>query len=80
MTLTIRLADDQTAILAAKAREQGVSAEEYARRVLEQELVPTVFQQGLGLFGSTADAALLDEVVSIAYEERRHPTRKAPAL
>ena len=31
----------------------------------------TVFEQGLGLFGSPEDAALLDEVVAIAYEERR---------
>jgi hypothetical protein len=33
----------------------------------------TVFVQGLGLFGSPEDAALLDEVVAIAYEERRRP-------
>jgi hypothetical protein len=33
-----------------------------------------VFEQGLGLFGSPEDAALLDEVVSIAYEERRRPS------
>jgi hypothetical protein len=31
----------------------------------------TVFEQGLGLFGSPDDAALIDEVVHIAYEERR---------
>jgi hypothetical protein len=31
----------------------------------------TVFEQGLGLFGSHDDATLLDEVVSIAYEERK---------
>jgi hypothetical protein len=31
----------------------------------------TVFEQGLGLFGSPEDAAMLDEVVAIAYEERR---------
>ena len=31
----------------------------------------TVFEQGLGLFGSAEDAALLDEVVQMAYEERR---------
>ncbi len=31
----------------------------------------TVFEQGLGLFGSPSDAALIDEVVRIAYEERR---------
>jgi hypothetical protein len=34
----------------------------------------SVFEQGLGLFGSPADAALLDEVVHIAYEERRRPS------
>lgn len=34
---------------------------------------PSVFEQGLGLFGSPEDAALLDQVVAIAYEERRRP-------
>ena len=34
-----------------------------------------VFEQGLGLFGSPADAALIDEVVDIAYKERRRPGR-----
>lgn len=33
----------------------------------------TVAEQGLGLFGSPEDAALLDEVVQLAYEERRRP-------
>ena len=40
----------------------------------------TVFEQGLGLFGSPEDAALLDEVVELAYEERRRPSRPSPAL
>jgi len=40
MTLTIQLPDDQTAALAAKARAQGLSAEEYARLVLEHDLAP----------------------------------------
>ena len=35
----------------------------------------TVFEQGLGLFSSPEDAALLDELVSIAYEERHWPTK-----
>lgn len=39
-----------------------------------------VFEQGLGLFGSPEDAALMDEVVSIAYEERRRPSKREPAL
>ena len=38
-----------------------------------------VFEKGLGLFGSPEDAALLDEIISIAYEERRRPIRPVPA-
>lgn len=37
------------------------------------EVSPAVFEQGLGLFGNPEDAALLDEVVQLAYEERRLP-------
>jgi hypothetical protein len=77
---TIDLPDEQTAVLAAKARARGLTAEEYARRVLQQELAPSVYEQGLGLFGSPEDSALLDEVVSIAYEERRRPGRPVPPL
>jgi hypothetical protein len=40
----------------------------------------TVFEQGLGLFGSPDDAALIDEVVHIAYEERRRSARPLPTL
>ena len=40
----------------------------------------TVFEQGLGLFGSPDDAALIDEVVHIAYEERRRPSRSSASL
>jgi hypothetical protein len=40
----------------------------------------TVFEQGLGLFGSPDDAALIDEVVHIAYEERRRPPRSSAVL
>jgi len=80
MTLIIDLPDEQTAILTAKARASGLSAEEYARQVLQEELMPSVFEQGLGLFGSPEDAALLDEVVAIAYEERRRPSKPAPPL
>ncbi len=34
-----------------------------------------VLEQGLGLFGSPEDVALLDEVVATAYEERRRPAK-----
>ncbi len=40
-----------------------------------REPVPTVFEQGLGLFGSPEDAALINDVVSLAYAERRRPSR-----
>jgi hypothetical protein len=38
MTLTIDLTDEEVKALAARAREQGVSAEQYARQVLEHDL------------------------------------------
>ena len=38
MTLKIDLPDEKTAALAAKASTQGLSAEQYARRVLEHDL------------------------------------------
>lgn len=72
--------------LAAYAAAQGVSVDAYLEALVEKELPgpvaasATVFEQGLGLFGSPENAALLDEVVSLAYEERRHPTRPTDAL
>ena len=39
----------------------------------------SVFERGLGLFSSPEDAALLDEVVSIAYEERHRPSKQEPS-
>jgi plasmid stability protein len=40
MTLTIDLPDEQTLVLKAKAKAQGVSTEQYARQVIEQDLAP----------------------------------------
>jgi hypothetical protein len=45
MTLTINLRDEQTAPLTAKARAQSISTEEYARPVLEHDLVPEWLQE-----------------------------------
>ena len=42
--LTIELPDDQKAALAAKAQAQGLSAEEYARKVLQHDLAPDWLQ------------------------------------
>jgi plasmid stability protein len=38
MSLTIDLPEEQQAVLAARAREHGISAEEYARQVLAHDL------------------------------------------
>ncbi|PWT99413.1 MAG: hypothetical protein C5B51_27165 [Terriglobia bacterium] len=38
MTLRIDLPEEKTAALAAKARQRGLSAEQYARQVLEHDL------------------------------------------
>jgi hypothetical protein len=38
MTLTIDLPDEETSALAARARVQGLSAEQYVRRVLQHDL------------------------------------------
>ena len=38
LTMQIELADEQAATLKAKARALGVSAEDYARRLLEDDL------------------------------------------
>jgi hypothetical protein len=37
-------------------------------------------EQGLRLFSSPEDAALLDEIVSLAYAERRRPSQRKPSL
>lgn len=40
MSLTINLPDETTAALTAKARARGLSAEEYARQLVERDLAP----------------------------------------
>ena len=68
------------------AQQEHITHDEAVLRLIETGLsvrkaVPkTVFEQGLGLFGSAEDATLLDEVVSIAYEERRRPSKTVPTL
>ncbi|HEY6253211.1 MAG TPA: hypothetical protein VI685_24920 [Candidatus Angelobacter sp.] len=63
------------------AQEEQISHDEAVLRLIETGLSvrrptsKTVFEEGLGLFGSPEDGSLLDEVVSIAYEERRRPSK-----
>ena len=75
MTLIINLPDAQTAALAAKARAQGLSAEEYARQVLEHDLVPEWLQKAWessnqsGLGQLTVDE--IDAEIAAARKARR---------
>jgi plasmid stability protein len=63
MTLTINLPDEQTAVLAAKASAQGLSTEEYARQVLEHDLVPEWLQKSWESSGQAGlDQLSMDEI------------------
>jgi hypothetical protein len=42
---------------------------------LPQTQVMSVAEQGLGMFSSPEDAKLLDEVVEMAYAERKRPAQ-----
>ena len=85
MTVTLDLPPNVEEAYVAEARAKGVPLADLVCEVLiaRQPALPvneTVFQQGLGLFSSPEDTALLDEVVAIAYEERRHPTSPSVVL
>jgi hypothetical protein len=77
MTLTIELPEEQTAALAAKARVLGVSAEQYARQVLEHDLVPEWLQESwvssrkAGLDGISMHE--IDDEIAAARKTRREP-------
>ena len=80
MTLTLNLPPQIEQAYLAEAQARGISPDDVMREVLIAGHPKTVFEQGLGLFGSCEDAALLDEVVSIAYEERKRPAKPSGAL
>ena len=81
MTLTIDLPDEQSAALAAKARARGLSSEQYARQVLENDIAPEWLQkswessrqEGLDqLSGEEIDAEIAAERKA-RREARPHP-------
>lgn len=61
------------------AQQQRFTTDEAAIRLIERGLSvgkqaqKTSAAHGLGLFSSAEDAAIIDEVVAIACEERRRP-------
>jgi len=87
--MTLHVSQQTEARLTEEAQRQGVSVDALIERLMRERManVPalksepettTVFEQGLGLFSSPEDAALLDEVVSLAYTERRRPGKEQP--
>jgi hypothetical protein len=85
MTVTLDLPPQVEQAYLAEAQARGLPLDAVLREVLiagQPALVcdRTVFEQGLGLFGNPEDAALLDEVVSIAYQERRRPAKPSTAF
>jgi hypothetical protein len=89
MTITLSPEQEQ-AIREAIRAGQLASVEQFIERALADlpkgggHAVSTasqsVFEQGLGLFGSPEDTVLLDDVVALAYEERRRPSKREPTL
>lgn len=74
-SLMIELPDEQKAALAAKARVKGLSAEQYARQVLEKDLAPDWLQKS---WQSAKEAGLdqlspeeIDAEIAAARKERR---------
>ena len=77
MTFTIDLPDEQTAALTAKARAKGLSAEQYALQVLEQDLAPEWLRRS---WESAREGGLdqlsMDEIdaeIAAARKSRREP-------
>ena len=76
-SLTIELPEEENAALAAKAREKGLSAEQYVRLVLERDLAPEWLQRSwqtskeAGLDQLSAEE--IDAEISAARKERREP-------
>jgi hypothetical protein len=87
--MTLNVSQQTEARLTEEAQRQGVSVDTLIERLISERAAsapalkresetPTVFEQGLGLFSSPEDAALMDEVVSRAYNERRRPGKEQP--
>jgi plasmid stability protein len=75
MILTIDLPEEQLAALVARARAQGLSTEEYARQVLQQDLAPEWLQKSWeSARHSGLDQLSMDEIdaeIAAARKERR---------
>lgn len=79
MPLTINLPEQESLALAAKAKAQGLSAEDYARQALEHDLAPEWLRaswDSAGQNGTTSlSTAEIDAEIADAKRARRngHP-------
>jgi hypothetical protein len=73
LSLTIELSDEGVAALKAKATARGVTAEQYALRVLEQDLAPEWLRESW----ASAKEAGLDQLSMEEIDEEIAASRKA---
>ncbi len=76
-SLTIELPDEQKAVLAAKAQAKGLSAEQYARQVLEHDLVPEWLQKSWETSKATGLDQLSNEDIDAEIAAARKTRNKA---
>ncbi len=78
MTLTFELPPSIEDLYRAEAQARGLAVDELVREllILNSPSAPRNIEDGLGLFGSAVDSALLDEAVAIALADRRHPSSR----
>jgi hypothetical protein len=87
--LTLNVSPETESRLMQEAQRRDVSVEALVESLISEQVgcapaprrepeTANVFEQGLGLFGSPEDAALIDAVVSLAYTERRRPSQEQP--
>ena len=72
-SLTIELPEEEKAEIAAKAQAKGLSAEQYARLVLERDLAPEWLQKSW----QTSEEAGLDRLSAEEIEAEISAARKA---
>ncbi|HWF09427.1 MAG TPA: hypothetical protein VG297_13250 [Bryobacteraceae bacterium] len=87
--MSLHVSQQTEARLTEEAQRQGFSVDALIELLVNESTasVPvapsepanqTMFEQGLGMFGSPEDAALIDEVVSLAYADRRRTGKDQP--
>jgi plasmid stability protein len=72
-SLTIELPEEQKAALAVKARAKGLSAEQYARQLLQDDLAPEWLRKSW----NTAKEAGLDQLSAEEIDAEISAARKA---